>query len=119
MGHEDHQRKFEQALERHLRRGATGTRNEADPHADGQDETAAATCPDAEILAAFHESALSSAEMNATKKHIAECSRCQQVLAHLEATDEIPAQVEAADDVKMREPEVSTGGGGSRGGVRL
>jgi len=108
MGHEDHERKFEQALERHLRRDAAGARNEADAHTDGQDETGVVGCPDAETFAAFHERILSAEEMNATKEHIAECSRCEEILRHLEATDEIPVQVEAANDLKMREPVVST-----------
>jgi hypothetical protein len=108
MGHEDHERKFEQALERHLRRDAAGARNEADAHADGRDQTGAVPCPDAETLAAFHERALSNEKMNTTKAHIAQCSRCEEILLQLEATDEIPVQVEAANDLKMREPVVST-----------
>ena len=64
MSHEDRDRKFEQALERHLRHNVAGTRNEADAHADVRDETMGpVTCPDAEILAAFHERALSNEEM--------------------------------------------------------
>src|ERR1700736_3903150 len=109
MGHEDYERKFEQAVARHLRRDAAGTRNEADAHTDGQDEAGAVACPDGETLAAFHERALTSEEMNATKEHIAECSRCQEVLAQLEATDEIPVSIEAANDLKMREPVLPTG----------
>jgi Photosynthesis system II assembly factor YCF48 len=108
MGHEDHERKFEQALERHLRRDAAGARKAADEHTHGRDETGAAPCPDAETLAAFHECILSAEEMNAAKEHIAECSRCQEVLAQLEATDEIPVQVEAANNAKMRERVLST-----------
>src|ERR1700686_101110 len=109
MGHEDHERKFEQALERHLRRDAAGARNEADAHADGRDQTGAVPCPDAETLAAFHERALSNEEMNTTKAHIAQCSRCEEILRHLEATDEIPVQVEAANNLEKRGPVVSTG----------
>jgi Photosynthesis system II assembly factor YCF48 len=109
MGHEDHERKFERALERHLRRDDAGTRNEADAHADGRDETGAVPCPDAETLAAFHERILSAEEMNAAKEHIAECSRCQEVLAQLEATDEISLRVEAQRDLEIREPVLPTG----------
>jgi hypothetical protein len=55
MGREEHDRKFEQALERHLRRNAAAARNEADARADVGDETSGThTCPDAETLAAFH-----------------------------------------------------------------
>jgi hypothetical protein len=75
MGHEDRERKFEQALARHLRA------QEPEGAADG--------CPDATTLAAFHERMLSSEEMNFTKSHVAACSRCQEILADLEATDEV------------------------------
>ena len=47
--------------------------------------------------------------MNATTEHIAECSRCQQILLLLEATDEIPLQVETENELQMREPVLSTG----------
>ena len=83
MGHEDRERKFEQALARHLR--APGAR---------EPEDAAAGCPDATTLAAFHEGMLSSEEMNFTKAHVAGCSRCQEILASLEATDEIEVRDE-------------------------
>ena len=110
MGREEHERKFEQALERHLRRNADGARNEADAGADVGDETSGtATCPDAETLAAFHEGLLMSEEMNVTTEHIAGCSRCQQILLHLEATDEIPLEVEAEKELQMREPVLPTG----------
>ena len=60
MSHEDRERKFEQALTRHLRRGAAGARNEADAQAAVPDEAAGAVaCPDAATLAAFHEDTLS------------------------------------------------------------
>ena len=110
MGHEENERKFEQALERHLRRDGVGARNEADAHANVRDETHGAdTCPDAGTLAAFHEGLLVSEEMNATTEHIAGCSHCQQILLHLEATDEIPLAVEAENELKMREPVLSAG----------
>jgi hypothetical protein len=112
MGHEDRDRKFEQALARHLRvRGdAAGARNEADAHSAVPDETGGAVeCPDAATLAAFHEGMLSNEEMNATAEHIAGCSRCQQILLLLETTDEIPLATEAENDLKMRESVLSTG----------
>jgi hypothetical protein len=96
MGHEeDRERKFEQALARHLREVA-GARA-------GANELAGA-CPDAEMLAAFHERMLSSEEMNAVKEHVAACSRCQEILAHLEASDEIELQAEEEKVFEMREP---------------
>jgi Photosynthesis system II assembly factor YCF48 len=109
MSHEDRERKFEQALQRHLRRDAASTRNEADPQAVPDEAVGAADCLDAATLAAFHEDALSSSEMLAVKEHVANCSRCQEILMQLEATDEIPLPAEAENDLKKRESVLSTG----------
>jgi hypothetical protein len=110
MSHEDRERKFEQALQRHLRRDAPGSRNVADSHAAAPDEAVGAVeCPDAATLAAFHEDTLSNEEMKATTEHIAGCSRCQQILLLLEVTYEIPLQIEAEDDLKMGESVLSAG----------
>jgi hypothetical protein len=106
MDHEDRERKFERALARHLRPDPAGARNPADTNADAAEEVA---CPNSETLGAFHERALPSEEMNAKQEHIAGCSRCKEVLAQLEATDEISVQVEADNDLKMREPVEATG----------
>jgi Photosynthesis system II assembly factor YCF48 len=65
---------FERALAKHLR-------NESD-----------ATCPDAEVLAAYHERTLSSEEMTHWKSHIAACARCQQALSLLEETEKALAE---------------------------
>jgi hypothetical protein len=67
------ERSFEKALARRLRAKA-----------------AAAACPDAETLAAYHERSLTVEEMNTWKEHTAACSNCQEILAQLEATDAIP-----------------------------
>jgi Photosynthesis system II assembly factor YCF48 len=110
MGNEERERKFEQALERHLRRDAAGARHEEEARADVRDGTGrAVTCLDAETLAAFHEQILSSEEMNIAAEHIESCSRCQQILMQLEATDEIPLQIEPKDIFAMREPVLPTG----------
>ena len=109
MSHEDRERKFGQALQRHLRRDAPGARNKADAQAGPDEVGGGAECLDAATLAAFHEGALSNEEMKATTEHIAECSRCQQILLLLEATDEIPLQIEAEDDLKMGESLLSAG----------
>jgi len=110
MSNEERERKFEQALERHLRRDAAGARHEEEVRADVRDETGrAVTCLDAETLAAFHEQILSSEEMNIAAEHVESCSRCQQILMQLEATDEIPLQIEPEDIFAMREPVLSTG----------
>jgi hypothetical protein len=111
MGHDDREKKFEQALARHLRSrtDAAGQAGAAPaPEAAGAKYGAGASCPDAETLAAFHERMLSNEEMNGTKAHVAGCSRCQEILAHLEATDDVV--MEEQDRVlTMREPEMAAG----------
>ena len=71
---------FEKALERQMRkRPVEGI--------DGGAQSEA--CPDAELLAAYHERSLSGEEMALWEGHIAGCGRCQDVLAALETTEEI------------------------------
>ena len=74
MPSDDHDQQFDRALARHLR--------SASPDA---------ACPDAEILAAYHERSLSLEEMADWKAHIAACSRCQETLALLEQTESVAA----------------------------
>jgi hypothetical protein len=83
MPTDDRERSFESALASHLRAGSSA----GDPHS---------ACSDAETLAAYHERSLAPEQMASLKAHVADCERCQQILAHLEATDEIPV---AAPDV--------------------
>jgi Photosynthesis system II assembly factor YCF48 len=110
MGHEDRERNFEQALAWHLRGDGAGARNGADARAEVRSEPGETElCPDAGTLAAFHEGLLLNEERNVTTEHIAGCSRCQQVLLLLEATDEIPLPVEMENDLKIRELVLSTG----------
>jgi hypothetical protein len=73
MALDDRDPSFEKALARRLRANA-----------------AAAACPDTETLAAYHERSLIPAEVNNWEQHIAACVRCQEILAELKATDEIP-----------------------------
>jgi hypothetical protein len=73
MVFDDRDRGFEKALARRLRAKAAG-----------------AACPDAETLAAYHERSLAPEEMNTWMRHAADCASCQEVLAQLKATDEIP-----------------------------
>lgn len=68
-------RNFEKALARHLR-------------AEAPAQTS--NCADMETLAAYHERLLTSKELATWKEHIAGCARCQEILAQLEATEEIP-----------------------------
>src|SRR5882762_9168900 len=70
---DDRERSFENAFARHLRPSGT-------PGA----------CFNAETLAAYHEQSLEPGVMASVKAHITECGRCQQILAQLQATDEIP-----------------------------
>src|SRR5216684_6388944 len=81
---DDRERSFENALARHLR--ASGT-----PGA----------CPDAETLAAYHEQSLGPEMIASVKAHVGECARCQQILAQLQATDEIalPADIARPETV--------------------
>jgi len=79
MAPDDRDHTFEKALARHLRPDSTG---------DMTDDADAAH-PGAEVLAAYHERLLAPEQMILWKGHIASCERCQQILAHLEATDEI------------------------------
>jgi hypothetical protein len=73
MPSDDRERSFENALARHLRPAASRD-----------------ACSDAETLAAYHEQSLAPELMASLKAHVSDCARCQQVLAHLQATDEIP-----------------------------
>src|SRR5580704_17436696 len=72
MPSDDRDQQLERALARHLR--------DATPDLD---------CPDAEILAAFHERTLALDEMTGWKNHIAGCTRCQETLALMEVTEEV------------------------------
>src|SRR5690348_11759021 len=77
-------RNFEKALARHLRSSVPfGVEGEALAGALLE------SCPDPEILAAYHEQALSSSELSLWKKHVVACNHCQFVLAQLTATDNI------------------------------
>ncbi len=73
MALDDRDRSFERALALRLRANMS-----------------AADCPDAETLAAYHERSLTHDELTSWKAHIASCANCQQILAHLEALEEIP-----------------------------
>jgi hypothetical protein len=97
MAFDERDRNFEKALARHLRPVAD-SETSANPH--GREQSADAKCPDAEILAAYHERSLSQEELLSWKSHIAGCAHCQELLADLELTDAIPldATVERVSD---------------------
>lgn len=80
-------RNFEKALARHLR-------------AEAPAQTS--NCADMETLAAYHERLLTSKELASWKEHIAGCARCQEILAQLEATDEIPVGSTSQEEADKR-----------------
>jgi len=77
MPPDDRERSFESALASHLRAGSSASDSRG-------------ACSDAEILSAYHERSLAPEQMASVKTHVTDCERCRQILAHLEATDEIP-----------------------------
>jgi len=91
MALEDRDAKFEKALAGHLR-----------------DATQREACPDAELLAAYHERTMTLGELNSWKQHISGCARCQEVLAQLEATEEIP--LDLVERQRTHEPQRAAAG---------
>jgi hypothetical protein len=87
MAHEDRERMFEKALERNFPPGRPG---DAKANSVRNSEPRQDACPDAEILASYHERLLGPAELAYWKSHITGCARCQEILSQLELTDEIP-----------------------------
>jgi len=85
MPSEDRDGLFEKALARHLRSEAAAA--------------AASACLDAEVLAAYHERLLSREEMSAAKDHLVSCARCQEILAQLEATQDVNVLQNREDDL--------------------
>jgi hypothetical protein len=75
MSTDDREQQFERALTRHL--------SNASPDS---------ACPDAETLAAYHDRALSPEEMARSKEHLAGCLHCQESLALVEQTENLPAE---------------------------
>ena len=94
MASDERDRRFDQALARHLRPAAPSGAAARWPARES------GACPDSETLAAYHERSLLPEEMNFWKGHVVGCADCQTVLAHLEATDEIPWL--AADQEKVQ-----------------
>jgi hypothetical protein len=80
---EDRDQLFLKALARHLRTGSA----------------ASSLCLDPETLAAYHERTLTPAELASLKSHIVSCARCQEILAQLEATEEINELEETSEVV--------------------
>jgi Photosynthesis system II assembly factor YCF48 len=89
MPTDDRDRELERALARHL--------SNASPDR---------ACPDAEILAAFHERSLSLEEMAQWKEHIAGCARCQEALALIEESESVLAEKSAGEEVEVLDEEM-------------
>ena len=87
MPAEDRDRLFERALAQHLRDDAGGGDS---------------ACPDAEMLAAYYESALSEEETSAAKNHLVSCRRCQGIVAQLAATQNV-------GELRNQEDELAAG----------
>jgi hypothetical protein len=92
MAPDDRDRNFEKALARHLRSSASPSKD-GTVLGGGASERPGELCPDAEILAAYHDGSLSSEERNLWKQHVVACERCQLVLAHLETSLEVPVNL--------------------------
>ena len=83
---ESRERRREEALARRVGEAL----DRLDPHG-------AEPCPDAEIIAAFQEHALSAEETETCEKHFAACSRCRKILGVLAASVDAPlAETEVA-----------------------
>jgi hypothetical protein len=87
MPNDDREQRFERALRRHLSNASSDS-----------------ACPDTDILSAYHERTLSAEEMSHWKEHIAACNRCQETLALLEQTENMPASEQEQD--KNLHPEL-------------
>jgi hypothetical protein len=103
MPSDDRDQQLERALARHLR--------DATPDLD---------CPDAEILAAFHERTLALDEMTRWKNHIAGCTRCQETLALMEVTEEVgEEQSEEIRELPMPQARPPEALGARNAGTRM
>ena len=96
MASDERDRKFDKAIARHLRSAAPfgDAANDA-----GNFSTRRDSCPDPETLAAYHERSLLPEELNSWKEHVVGCAHCQELLAHLEATEDIPLRAAEEEEV--------------------
>ena len=84
-------RTFEKALARHLRYIA--------PHGADFDASVAVPCPDAEILAAYHDGSLGADELALWKQHVVSCENCQLILEHLAVPLDVAAGQQSAEQI--------------------
>lgn len=94
MAPDDRERTFEKALARHLRYIAA---SKVDSNAASS--PIAMSCPDAEILAAYHDGSLSAEERALWKQHVLGCESCQLVLEHLATPLDVPVALESREPI--------------------
>ena len=106
MAPDERDRRFDKALARHLRSAAPAREAAGLPAVPASQ---GGSCPDSETLAAYHERSLLPEELNSCKEHIVGCANCQNILAQLEATDEIslPAAEREEAVAKGSEPAIA------------
>jgi hypothetical protein len=106
MAPDERDRRFDKALARHLRSAAPAREAAKLPTLSASQ---GGSCPDSETLAAYHERSLLPEELNSWKEHIVGCANCQNILAQLEATDEIslPAAEREEAVAKGSEPAIA------------
>ena len=108
MAPDDRDRNFDKALGRHLRSSASPS-PDANVLGGASSERLEELCPDAEILAAYHDGSLSSEERNLWKQHVVGCARCQLVLAHLATPLDFPVHAGANQEVVALQQNASFG----------
>jgi Photosynthesis system II assembly factor YCF48 len=91
MPSDDRERSFENALASHVRASSSAG-------------VPGNPCADSEMLAAYHQGSLPPEQVSSLKTHVTNCSRCQEILGFLEATDQIPISV---PDVAADVPQVA------------
>jgi len=106
MAPDERDRRFDKALARHLRSAAPAREVAGLPAVPASQ---GGSCPDSETLAAYHERSLLPEELNSCKEHIVGCANCQNILAQLEATDEISLQAAEREEIvaKGSEPVIA------------
>jgi hypothetical protein len=112
MAPDDRDRTFEKALARHLRSAASSGTDGNVPDGTAVERSIdplVELCPDAEILAAYHDGSLSAEERNLWKQHVLGCDSCQIVLAHLATPLDIPVNLETSKNIEELKQPVSVG----------
>src|SRR3984893_2234485 len=106
MAPDERDRRFDKALARHLRSAAPAREAAKLPTLSASQ---GGSCPDSETLAAYHERSLLPEELNSWKEHIVGCANCQNILAQLEATDEISLPAAEREELlaKRSEPVIA------------